>query len=418
MSYLKRAIMSMALTVWAWNASAIDYTMSPLPTWPSGGTNAGTNAANCTMRVTGTQPLSQSKVLIADDSISTNAIIYNLGVIMTVNSWCAENTTSIYPSVYGLNPPIRIPNHLIFKGFTAAYGYYLTNNSGVALKLYFTPVTMLQSTTGSSQFPNTSYINASNLAPTNVNIGQDIPMVYSGSTYTIAGNFAPFYTKISNTEHRYRFGTAYNNTVFTVRGELIKIGDVQTSSSLSLLPTASLEYAFLQNQTTTNSGTIDITSMFGTGGITFVKPSCRLRGATDYQANLGQWVNVVGGSNTGSLPARGSQKLVDVNIECNGTVNNVYFNFQDAGTSTSSNYDVRLYAGDGQVIEGLEVEMLYNGSRINVRTPSQDVVSGKTNTGTHGTVSSTPTNPGNYNSQSQAPIRRPLRSAQRDHQRR
>lgn len=121
-------------------------------------------------------------------------------------------------------------------------------------------------------------------------------------------------------------------------------------------------------------------------GITIVEPSCRLRGSPDYQINMGRWVNV-SGNNVAPLPTYGPVNPVGLNLECSGKVDNVEFSFQDTGSSPLTNRNISVYDSiGGQLIEGLEVEMSYAGTRLDVKHMGEDVTTYKTNTGTHGNI--------------------------------
>lgn len=68
-----------------------------------------------------------------------------------------------------------------------------------------------------------------------------------------------------------------------------------------------------------------------------------------------------------------------MSLECNGTVDHVRFRFEDTGSSLSVNNNVSLYdSAGGSKIDGLEIEMLYNGSKVNVDNTTI------TDTGSHG----------------------------------
>ena len=69
-----------------------------------------------------------------------------------------------------------------------------------------------------------------------------------------------------------------------------------------------------------------------------------------------------------SLLRRGTDVPVILDLECSGVVNNVNFRFEDAGTSPSTGLEknVSLYTSQGTPVEGLEIEMRYEGERVNI----------------------------------------------------
>ncbi|BDA53103.1 hypothetical protein NUITMVR1_07620 [Raoultella ornithinolytica] len=98
---------------------------------------------------------------------------------------------------------------------------------------------------------------------------------------------------------------------------------------------------------------------------------------------MGRWaadaITYVGG------PAYGSQVPVNLSLECSGKVDHVRFRFEDTGTSLSGNNNIILYdTSGGNKVDGLEIELLYNGTKVNVDNTTV------TDTGSHGATKVSP----------------------------
>ncbi|HAT1584473.1 TPA: hypothetical protein I8Y00_000775 [Citrobacter farmeri] len=137
------------------------------------------------------------------------------------------------------------------------------------------------------------------------------------------------------------------------------------------------------------------TDLLAGNAITVVSPSCRLR-TTDYNISMGTWaadtVNYTG------TPATGAAVPVGLDLECSGQVADVQFRFEDTGSapSTFAEKNVTLYDGGGSKVNGLEIQMKYNGNRVNVDGVTQ------TSTGSHGQVRTDAESVPLYTSTSQA----------------
>ncbi|HCQ8422364.1 TPA: hypothetical protein OME38_004567 [Klebsiella oxytoca] len=113
-----------------------------------------------------------------------------------------------------------------------------------------------------------------------------------------------------------------------------------------------------------------------------VPPSCQLR-TTDYTIPMGRWAaDAITHLGT---PAYGPQVPVNLSLECSGSVDHVRFRFEDTGTSLSGNNNISLYdTTSGNKIDGLEIELLYNGTKVKVDNTTL------TDTGSHGVAKNSP----------------------------
>ncbi|MEC5505044.1 fimbrial protein [Klebsiella oxytoca] len=125
-----------------------------------------------------------------------------------------------------------------------------------------------------------------------------------------------------------------------------------------------------------------------------VPPSCQLR-TTDYTIPMGRWAaDAIAHIGT---PAYGPQVPVNLSLECSGAVDHVRFRFEDTGTSLSGNNNISLYdTTGGNKIDGLEIELFYNGTKVNVDNTTV------TDTGSHGATKASPASLPLYDSVSTA----------------
>lgn len=393
-SQIKKTTVAIILGSCSWNAFAVINTTVPAY-WPEG--NGGGLASDCIFTVSNQQPLSIPRTIVADNNMPNGTILYSwdYGDFGSISFNCPL-ATPLITNAANTVPIVRLAIQPYYYGVSTnmpEYGAVIdTNNSGVRVKLYFKVIAKAEYDSGYG-----------NVKTTIFNADGGLPMQV-GVEYTLnENNYHVMHTVMSSNvvgssgNYKHTFDGVKNNYTYSIRGEVIKVGNIETSTNLAFR-----NNGYLRHSGTTAIANILYTDLFGSNGITFIKPSCRLRGVTGYTVNLGRWVDRLGGSNSGELPATGPEQQTDINLECNGAAN-VNFNFQDTGSTASSNSNIGVYDSiGGQLIEGLEIEMLYGGSRINVRKPSENVTDGKINVGTHGSYSGTPANPNNFNSQSQA----------------
>lgn len=184
-----------------------------------------------------------------------------------------------------------------------------------------------------------------------------------------------------------------NQANFSIRAELVKTGPV-TYTATPLAPKDASYFRAIDLGI--SNSTPDV---LGSGGITIIPPACRLKTPTDYTTDLGRWVQSGPGTSQSGigLPAYGTAKEIGLKLECSGKLDNVYFRFEDTGPQPLANKNVSLYDSQGNKIDGLEVEMLYNNTRLNVDNVT------KTNTGTQGETRTDPQDLA-FNIQSTAPF--------------
>lgn len=216
---------------------------------------------------------------------------------------------------------------------------------------------------------------------------RDVVYVWGGATGPGAYLYTRFYTT-GPSANRYSITTIAQG--ISVKAELIKTADIVQYGSLGVGGTPSMYW----NTTAVLSPALPTDFLAG-NAITVVSPSCRLR-TTDYSISMGTWAaDTV--NHTGS-PATGAAVPVGLNLECSGQVADVQFRFEDTGSapSTLAEKNVTLYDGGGNKVSGLEIQMKYNGNRVNVDGVTQ------TSTGSHGQVRTDAESVPLYTSTSQA----------------
>ncbi|HCL6628777.1 TPA: hypothetical protein N2R15_003519 [Citrobacter amalonaticus] len=388
---LINTVVVIVLGTGAGNIRAITLNLAQIPTWSSN----GAPAANCSFSYPTLQPLSQQRTLLVDNSLPNGSVLYSWGYndfapgfITMCNTATTVNTNVISTRPGGTEPESFFNTSLYFRGrWSNNYHdyYWLTNNPGIGLKLYVTPTTINAQNTGYPGGGMTSQVMITGNQPAQV--GQEYTILQQTNEWVQPS----FKSKvlIASPGFQHHMGADINYVSYSVRGELVKIGNVQPSSNLSI-SSGSLSHThsiWVAGSPNTSTTSLDVPTIFGAGGITIAAPACRLRGVTDYQVNLERWTDVAG-RNTGVLPAYGAIKPIDLNIECSGKVNNVKFSFQDAGTNGLLNQNISVYDNGGQYIEGLEIEMSYNGSRIDVNSTASPSPSYPVSTGSKGQVKS------------------------------
>ncbi|VYU52929.1 hypothetical protein [Metakosakonia massiliensis] len=157
-----------------------------------------------------------------------------------------------------------------------------------------------------------------------------------------------------------RYYVTSSATGFSVKAELVKIADTVQYGNLGLAGSTAATWS-----TPAALRPALPTDLLSGNAITVVSPSCRLR-TTDYTISMGTWAADT--INHTGTPASGSAQPVGLDLECMGRPADVQFRFEDTGSapSTAAQKNVTLYDGGGNKVNGLEIQMKYNGSRVNI----------------------------------------------------
>ncbi|WP_159566154.1 hypothetical protein [Budvicia diplopodorum] len=395
-SWFKNAVAAVVFSVGVGNAVA--GTISMQHTWPD-----GTLAANCSFSYPTQLPLSQPRTLIVDNNLPNGSVLYRWGYNEFAPDFmarCEQATT--YNAVSNISNYLNdvfvyFELSVLDSSLLANEWLWSTSNPGIGLKLYVTVIAASAMDTGQVASGGNPPSKSTELG--RLFIGSETAFRSDWHAYSsIAGQFSPMINP-ALPNYTYYYSGAAHHLIYSIRGELIKIGNVQPSIGLSVDSTTS--FFFQLSEIRTGNGFYETRSsseILGGGGITIVAPTCQLR-TTDYLISLGRWVDA---PSFVSLPVYGDAKSVGLNLECSGKLNNVYFSFQDTGASPLTNRNISVYDSiGGQYIDGLEIEMSYNGTRLNVHKMGEAITTYKTNSGTRGTVKTDPADL-SYNSQSSA----------------
>ncbi|WOE87237.1 hypothetical protein [Aeromonas veronii] len=327
-------------------------------------------AGTCISTASELAPLSVPKTLVVGNNVPNGTVLYQWGYDSFVPLYsvaCQEGT----PSTTGFVSS-RFFISFGFEGYDQINRAHTNlNNKGVGLRLYYTqlsqgPITSngnVRVTNDTGGFYNGLYPIGVEYELKGVNLG-------SGAWLTASGTTALPMTLKSNIHF---FSSRW-------RAELVKIGDIDYSQSPLKLNRPA---AFISADS--NPRDVPFPNIIGGGGINIIPPSCRLAGPTTYSVNLGHWerrgIHLF--SSSGSTSFVGEDSPIDINLECNDTLNNVQISFQDAGNVAQQNGSVGLYDTSGAKVSGLEAEIRYNGASVLVGTNTTSLINlSKTSVGT------------------------------------
>lgn len=345
-------------------------------TW-SGYEARGKSAGICEATVPEGQPLATSRTLIVDNNLPNGTVLHAWGYgeflptefiaacirgeLNTIRISGANPDQLVFYDQYGdnksptsglivLNPVFLNP----VPSSEISPGIYRTSINGIGIRIF---AKVVQQSDG----PDADRANFYIMTPTgeiqNPAPGVEYPLAFTGtgtpSLAAVASN-RPGSQPSS-------YGAPDIRTRVSYRAELVKTGKITTSGALSVPEAASPVIH------PTHLGAFP--PYLGGAGIMIQLVECRLRGATDYSVDLGNWE-----SKSGTLPYTGDTQLIDINLECSGKLNNVRFAFQDTGENSLAGRNISLYdSTGGQPVEGLEVELTYGGARVNVHQAGETI---------------------------------------------
>ncbi|MDL4619974.1 hypothetical protein [Citrobacter amalonaticus] len=326
-----------------------------------GGDHAGELAANCVATYPFLTPMTIPRTLVADSSFEIGDVIYSwdyadfmpdyIRVRCTPSGIDSNVTTNTMDGSY--------VNVNINTGGSAVNGILPTGLDGVGIRLFY----RVDSTTDGINGWLSIQDNGNGSIDTNSPI--DERRFFNTNS---AGNYLLFRCRPANhTGARYIYGCDYS---LSFRAELVKTGPI-TVGSLDLA--AIDDYLLVKWPDSGNDGQSSQTSFSTGNAITLIAPACQLKNA-NYAVSMGDMVPL------SATPRRGPNVPVNLDLECSGQVNNVNFRFEDAGMSPSSGLEknVSLYSSEGTPVGGLEIEMRYEGERVNIDGNSE------ISTGIHG----------------------------------
>ncbi|MDG1644255.1 hypothetical protein DA718_10075 [Klebsiella huaxiensis] len=357
-------------------ASVYAVTYSATAVW-SNGALIGQTAAWCSVTLPDERPMTIPRSFVVGNDVPNGTEIYSWGYGAAFSDFIVS-CTSNGSAAWGLDTDSAPLNRIILTYNSG--GYIPLSDTGFGLKIWgrFNTAGQADYTACGGVSTLCKYYTNYYTAPTY----QDMLGANTEIDFTVAGYSS---NGMSQQITKYRRPSDGYNTYPTITGSmsirmaLVKIGTIQYNGALKVNNSAVFRVTANINAGIQNT----LNGFLDGSGITIIPPACQLKN-TDYTLPMGRWAADV--INYTGAPAYGAQVPVNLSLECSGKVNHVRFRFEDTGTSLSSNKNISLYdTAGGSKIEGLEIEMLYNGSKVNVDNTTI------TDTGSHGAfVSLTP----------------------------
>ena len=367
-------------------------------TWATGD-HAGQPAGSCGYTVPDIRPFQIPRTLVVDSAVPVGTVLYSWdfnsflpGFRIQCTGSGIDNSTNYTNVNNGSISGNLIVADFRFTGMTASpllsstNPVYATTLSGIGIRL-----SVKADTDSAVDGAGNDY---SYVALQRVNGQIQVYPAPRDVVYVWGGSGLPqayLYTRIYATgPSAYRYSIKTIAQGISVKADLIKTADTVQYGSLGVGGSPSMYW----NTTAVLQPALPTDFLAG-NAVTVVSPSCRLR-TTDYSISMGTWaadtVNHMGS------PATGAAVPVGLNLECSGKVADVQFRFEDTGSSPSSlaEKNITLYDCGGNKVNGLEIQMKYNGERINVDGVTQ------TSTGSHGQVRTEAESVPLYTSTSQA----------------
>lgn len=318
------------------------------------GINTDQPAGTCIQNIPDNRPLAVPKTLIVNKNLPVGAEIYSWGYgdflpdfSMSCTITGTNDTTSIVTS-YGRSIRLAVtPMMTLISGST-----YATNVAGVGIILYY-KFDQPSIFCSSSCYRDNNVIQSNSKGPA-VQEWVFVPSDnYIGlrihATQHKDGSFGP------DLEHNPLVGS------FSIRAALVKTGDIDYDKSINLASIGS----FLNEMTNNYDERSDL---LDGNGIRFMPPTCQLQ-TKDYKVDMPIWEN---NDPKGSVIV-GNPEPVNIALECSRKADNVRFKFEDTGANKLSSKNISLYESIGggvNPINGLEIEMLYNGAHVDVDNTS------------------------------------------------
>ncbi|WP_044180858.1 hypothetical protein [Phytobacter massiliensis] len=326
-------------------------------TW-HGGLNAGLPAANCTLTVPDIRPLQVPKTLVVDSAAPIGAVLYSWdfnSFLPGFMSRCTGTGINTYGHGSMVIDGIEVANinrwELFLRGLTISepknnsIPTYATTLSGIGIRLY-----VRADTDDNSESLWQEFLYAGGLGV--------ISSPVRGNAY-VWGYGSPGVDSFFRADLADGFIMTDKEAGFSIKAELIKTADTVQYGNLGLAgnPVTAWE--------TDGISTALPTDLLSGNAITVVSPACRLR-TTNYNISMGTWAADT--INHTGTPASGPAQPVGLDLECMGRPADVQFRFEDTGSapSTAAQKNVTLYDGGGNKVNGLEIQMKYNGSRVNI----------------------------------------------------
>ncbi|WP_155404006.1 hypothetical protein [Citrobacter amalonaticus] len=202
--------------------------------------NTTLQRANCSVSFTGQQPFSQSRTLIVDDNLANGATLYSWDYgdfVPNVTFRCNSGSGGSYyydSNSYQITSTAAANNitgglGIRYNTFNSATQTFSTTNPGIGLKLYVKLVSSGSTQTGYT--PAFAYWGSLSVYNFGWSPGIEYPVSSLTNSNVISSTFQPIYNTGSK---QFTFNGSDHYAIYAVRGELVKINNIQASSNLSL----------------------------------------------------------------------------------------------------------------------------------------------------------------------------------------
>lgn len=331
------------------------------------GDAAGQLAGTCYIDYPEEKPLSVPRTLVVDQNTPDGTVLFQWGYGEFMSDTAIHCTSTGISNNHGyLSDGASGSGYTYYVNWTLPYDgvnpFFSTTDTGIKLKIlarfnaacaYFDSSPAYITEHGST----TCFAAGTEVAVSSNSLNQTVQAYYSAG--------------------RYHFPAISGS--MSLRAELIKQGIVSYPSSSLAVINYTMMYLAVG---LTGGGGIYNQNALTSPNFWIVPPSCQLR-TTDYTIPMGRWAaDAITHLGT---PAYGPQVPVNLSLECSGSVDHVRFRFEDTGASLSGNNNISLYdTTGGNKIDGLEIELLYNGTKVIVDNTTL------TDTGSHGVAKTSP----------------------------
>lgn len=332
----------------------------------------GTLALSC-VETAPPSPLMSHVTIISDNSLANGTILYSWGYNDFFPNITQDCTSSGNTS---LTNQIKSPSSLgVFADEDSANNVIVSfNDTSLGIRTY---IKFNQDSTICNEcdsYYNVATSNMGDSGSSSVPGGMEVEI----KPFT---NYVIKYTPVKDNKTGL-FKMMSSKTSFSIRGDLIKLGFMANGGSTPVAfwgTTPSYDNIYLTDGGTPPQFTRDATAALLNNNSQFYvyTPSCRLT-TQNYTIPMGNWTvseNVIN-----NYPIVGSEAPVNIELKCSGVVDNVRFKFEDTAPNKLTNKNISLYPSGkpNSLVDGLEIELLYNGTHVDVDNVSE------TNLGTLG----------------------------------
>lgn len=307
-------------------------------------------------------PLLKPVMIIADNNMPNGTVLYSWGY----NDFFPNITQQCTSS--GITSPSESLTYKVGRGegtgarlgvFSAmSAGDILTPYTpelGVGIKVYATFNQGPTICSDCSPYYATATRNAINSMAEDVPAGTEFELKTGSDAYI---HLLPVKSKDNLNQYK----VISSNTSISLRGELIKTGFIRKGGSIPVNFASYRDNIFIGTSIRDFGGGVAI---LDDSRLYVYTPSCLLV-TENHTIPMGPWG--VSDSSSAHYPITGNDVPVNLELKCSGEVKNVRFKFEDAYSNKLSNNNIALHnpANTSALIDGLEIELLYNNTHVDV----------------------------------------------------